>query len=245
MTRHPIFWEPPERLAAPSGSNIHIVKLVLADAGGDELRAVLREDERDRADKFRFDRDRSRFIAARAGLRQILATCLNCDPHEPVFEYGERGKPKLSGLDSALRFNLSHSGNIAMYALAEGRDIGIDVERYDKRRDHNRIAGRFFTSAENETLSKIPEKERAQAFTQLWVRKEAFLKACGQGLFMSLDTIEVSVGRDAPRIIALSGEPANAVSWVIADIDPGPEYAAAVVVSGSDVTIRGYTWATG
>jgi len=245
MTRHPIVWEPPERLVAPSGSSIRIVKLALADGGGDELRAVLSEDERERADKFRFDRDRKHFITARAGLRQILATCLNRDPHELVFEYGEQGKPELTGLDFALRFNLSHSGNMAVYALAEGRDVGIDVERYDTRRDHDGIASRFFTNGESQALSKIPERERAHAFTQLWVRKEAFLKACGQGLFMSLDTVEISVGYDAPHIVALSGEPADSASWFIADIDADPEYAASIVVSGSEVAIRGYTWTTG
>jgi 4'-phosphopantetheinyl transferase len=242
MTRHPTLWEPPDCLAAPSDGDIHVVKLSLADSQGDELRAFLSHDERERANNFRFDRDRDRYIAARAGLRQILGTCLNTDPRELVFEYGAQGKPALAGSEFSLRFNLSHSGEMAIYALADGRDIGVDIERLDTRRDHDGIADRFFSAGESEALSMIPEKVRAHAFTQLWVRKEAFLKARGQGLFMSLDEVEISVGHEAPRIIAVSGESAGCASWFIADIEADPNYAAAVVALGPEVAIRGYTW---
>ena len=245
MTRHPAAWEQPDRLAAPSGGDIHIVRLPLAGDRGDLLRAVLSVDERERADRFRFDRDRGRFIAARAGLRQILGACLNSDPRELVFEYGSQGKPALAGSGSLLQFNLSHSGDMAVYALADGREIGIDIERLDAQRDNDGIANRFFTAVESKTLSMIPNERRHLAFTQLWVRKEAFLKAQGQGLFMSLDGMEISVGHEAPRIIALPDEPSADSSWFISDIDADPDYASAVVVSGPEGVIRGYTWNAG
>ena len=166
--------EPTESVAALSGS--------------------LSEEEASRAARLRFERDRRRFIVARARLRQLLAARLGVSPEAVEFVYGKNGKPALGQrfMDPDWRFNVSHCDDVAVYAFSRRRDVGIDVEAVRPVREADAIAARFFSRREYAAYSALAPRDRPLGFLQCWTRKEAVVKALGDGLSMPLDEFDVS-----------------------------------------------------
>ena len=205
------------------------------DPGASEVRAasrLLSDDERRRANGFVFDRDRFRFIVGRARLRQLLGARLDVAPSSIEFAYGNRGKPSLSFVfaGSGLRFNVSHCGNLAVYGFAWHREIGIDVEAVGPLPDADAIAARFFSRRENATYSSLRPSERPLGFFNCWTRKEAFIKALGDGLSYSLDRFDVSLAPDEPaQLLHVESALAPEDRWSMWSFSAAPGYVAAVV----------------
>jgi 4'-phosphopantetheinyl transferase len=195
------------------------------------MRRLLSEDELLRADRFRFERDRSRYILGRALLRGLLAGYCQAAPEELTFEYGEFDKPALSG---GPWFNLSHSGSVALYAFSNAGEIGIDVELERADRTRGSVAERFFSPAEVSALRALPMEAQPRAFLACWTRKEAFIKARGDGLNLALDSFDVTLAPDAPAALLRTAwcdeEPGQ---WQMEDLsDHQAGYIAAVALRG-------------
>jgi 4'-phosphopantetheinyl transferase len=239
------FWQSsPHPTAAPdlSADEVHVWR---ASLHPDELviatlLPLLSADEQVRAQRFYFPKDRDRFILARGRLRQILSYYLTTSPQALQFQYGPTGKPAL--IDPAeLCFNVSHSHQLALYAVAWNREVGVDVERIRPDCDCEAIAARFFSASEQAALRQL-NADKLQGFFNGWTRKEAFLKAIGKGLTLPLDQFAVSLTPTEPACL-LWLEPNLSLSvhqWSIEALDVGPGYAAAVAAQGQGWRLRGW-----
>ena len=215
-----------------------VVRLWTVDIGSlgedsDRLLALLAPDERDRAGGMASAAASRRFVAARAAMRAVLGAETGAEPESLRLEYGDRGKPRLTG-EGELRFNVSHSGGLALVALARGREVGVDVERIRPRARLDGIARRSFSTAEVEALARGGEEHRLERFYAVWTAREAFVKATGRGLGAapeSFSTPPPSEGRDEPAPIVEGGREESRFSLV--RLAPAPGYSAAVVASGS------------
>ena len=209
------------------------------------LESLLSSDEAQRAGRFLFPADRERFILSRGALREILSRYLGQAPPAIQFVYQQQGKPALAGEADRQRlsFNASHAESLALIALSDGRAVGVDVECIREDRMNIAIARRFFSPGEVEKLLSLPESRQAEAFFNGWTRKEAFLKACGEGLRMPLGAIEVSLdpGEDA-GLLAVAGDPAAALQWSLIPLVPKPGYVGALVVQGGLQNLLCYRW---
>ena len=201
------------------------------------LREPLSADEQERGRRFHFERDRRRFVATRGLLRRLLGRYLGLDPCRLRFGYGPRGKPFLAGEDE-LRFNVSHSGGLALLAFARGREVGVDVERERPVPEAEDIARRYFSPREEAELRRLREGEWTAAFFRCWTRKEAFIKATGDGLSRSLDAFDVTLAPGEPaRLLRVEGEPEAARRFWIEDVSPAPGFAGALAVEGSQARV--------
>jgi len=209
------------------------------------LERTLSGDEINRARRFVFPRDCGRFIAARGILRDILARYCDADPDSVRFQYGSTGKPSLAR-DSGpldLRFNVSHSHGLALVAVTRAREIGVDVELVRPAVARERIAERFFSPSEAAVLRSLPEDRQATSFFQFWTRKEAYIKARGEGLAIPLDSFDVTIAHgELTRVIEIRDASVEAGAWTIADIDPGPGFEGAVASEGSGWMIDLLDW---
>jgi 4'-phosphopantetheinyl transferase len=218
----------------PSHGGIEVIAHSLA-ADSDSIREsaqCLSDDERHRADRFVFARDRRRFIAARARLRQILGAKMAISPNKVEFTYNARGKPALAHKlwDMDLRFNLSHSEDVAVYVFAVGRDVGIDVEAVRALPDADDVASRFFSARENAAYSALDQRDKPQGFFNCWTRKEAFIKALGEGLHHPLDRFDVSLAPDArAEILRVDDVDGSDCGWSLDSFTPLPGFVGAVV----------------
>lgn len=207
--------------------DLHVWTIDLAVGGTafDSLRSVLSRDEHERADRYYAEPDRSRFVAARGSLRNILSRYTGVDAAAITFDYGDFGKPALapgSG-DSAIHFNLSHSRDVALCAITRGHDVGIDVEEIRQEISVERIAAQFYLPAERRLLATAANP--AETFTRIWVRKEAYLKATGRGVGADLPGLQdMSTPTDANGIIAIAE---RGVTWRIQDVPAPAGYSAA------------------
>jgi 4'-phosphopantetheinyl transferase len=195
------------------------------------MRMLLAADEQHRADRFRFERDRSRYIVGRALLRGLLGRYLDTAPEDLAFQYGEFGKPALPG---GPWFNLAHSGSVALYAFSSLGEIGVDVELDDRDVASERVAERFFSPAEVSVLRALPTAAQPRAFLACWTRKEAFIKARGDGLSLALDSFDVTLEPDLPAALLRTAwcrdEPGR---WRLQDLsDRRAGYIAAVALRG-------------
>ena len=217
------------RLLARSGDDaIWLADLDEADAG-DRAVAVLSDDERERAARFVFDVHRRRFIACRAWLRQQLGERIGRAAADLRFEYGPVGKPSLAG--EPLRFNVSHSDRYALLAVADA-EVGVDIERQRALSDMDALAERVFSLGEREALAQVPPAGKAEAFFAGWTRKEAYIKAVGQGIGL-LDAIEVVLAPGEPaRLIRVEGQPGEPERWSIQALSAVPGFSAAVCLEG-------------
>ncbi len=201
----------------------------------DQLGALLSKDEHKRASKFVFERDRRRFIVAHACLRQILGGYVNSAPEMLAFQLAARGKPELapgSG-DRQARFNLAHSGELAVVAVAADREVGVDIEYARPLEDAQGLACRFFSQAESEALAQTPPDQQLAAFYRLWTRKEAYLKATGLGISEHLARVEFSFEAGQPGVLArIDGDETAARAWSLAEISPAKGYFGTVVARG-------------
>jgi 4'-phosphopantetheinyl transferase len=189
----------------------------------------LSPDENARAARFHFDEHRRTFVLGRAVLRALLGRLLEMPPARIDFCYGPKGKPALQDPIRALRFNASNRGHLAVYAFTEGCDIGIDFEQVRAIPEMEHIAARFFAPPETSELMALPESERPQAFFNCWTRKEAYIKAVGDGLSVPLDSFRVTLGPGAPaEILCLGGSIEAAQGWTMHHFDPAPGFVGAL-----------------
>jgi 4'-phosphopantetheinyl transferase len=218
--------------------DVHVWRIALdaLESRWHVLQRLLSPDELRRAARYRFDEDRRRFVAARASLRIILSRYLNVTPERVSFRYDSYGKPSLDApLDAPrLRFNLAHSGALALCAVTRAREVGIDVERIRSDFAIDRVAQAFFSPGENSTLGALPKALRHEAFFKCWTRKEAYLKAKGQGLSLALDRFEVTLAPgEAASLKCTLDDPEEATRWRLRDVSPHPDYAAALAIEGA------------
>ena len=229
--------------ATPPTLGVHEAHLWCLDldapGGAETAPDILNGEERARAARFHFERDRHRFIAGRAALRRVLATYLERAPADLVFTVGPHGKPALGNL--GLEFNLSHSGGCGLLAVTRGRRVGVDVERVRADFACEDIARRFFAPAEVEALSSFAPDQYATGFFRCWTRKEAYVKARGDGLSLALDRFEVPLDQGATRALASClDDPSECARWSLREIVPAPGYLGALVVEGDGWTLRTY-----
>jgi 4'-phosphopantetheinyl transferase len=210
-----------------------------------ELEATLSVDERERADRFRFERDRRRYITARGIVREILGFRLGTEPGALQFDYGEHGKPELRRKHGGgeLFFNVAHSGDHGAFAIGTVPGIGIDVEVVRTVRDAGSIAARFFSRRESTAIAALPQALRLHAFFFCWTRKEAFIKALGKGLSHPLDAFAVSVAPGEPaRLLYADRSVGSLREWRIHDLSDLPAFACAVAVRGDPSGVRVGRW---
>jgi 4'-phosphopantetheinyl transferase len=169
-----------------------------------------------------------------------LGRSLQIEPREIQFVAGAQGKPAIAG---GPEFNLAHSGDVALIALARDRAVGVDVEQVRAMPDADGIAARFFSAGEQAALAALPAAERQAAFFNIWTRKEAFIKATGAGLSFPLDGFTVSLGAgEDDCLLSAAGGPAVAARWRVQALSAPPGYAAAVAAEGRDWRLR--LWGT-
>jgi 4'-phosphopantetheinyl transferase len=198
---------------------------------------VLSEDERARAARFRFDHDRKRFTSGRTALRLLLAGYLKTNPEKIQFAYGPAGKPSVA--ESALAFNLAHSGASAVLGFALNCQVGVDVELIRPIDDMQAVAQFSFSRGEYQRWQALPADQKTRAFYRCWTRKEAYLKALGEGIAHRLHAFEVAFEQGAPPAI-LSG--AEGV-WTLIDTSR-ENYAAAVACDAPNPALETYSLAS-
>jgi 4'-phosphopantetheinyl transferase len=201
-----------------------------------QLESMLSPDEKARADRFHFAKDRNRFVVGRGLLRELLSKYLRQEPVELEFSYGPFGKPELSGAHASrgLSFNLAHSAGLGVYAISANRNLGIDVELIKLESAGDDIARRYFSVREVGDLLELPPESRVRAFFHCWTRKEAYLKATGMGLQTPLDSFSVSLIPSKPAQFLGGVEP----RWNLASFQPAEGFVAALVYDSAPCPIH-------
>ena len=196
----------------------------------------LSAEERDRAARYHFDLHRRRFICGRGVLRLLLSEYLNCRPDKVQFGYGSNGKPFLAAPAAAtLQFNMAHSDHLALIAVARSEELGVDVETVRWLPDFDELVNRFFSSRESACFQALLGESKPAAFFNLWTRKEALLKATGDGICNSLDRVEVTfLPQEPARLLALPDND-EVSGWILRELEPAQGYAAALAVKTRNV----------
>ncbi len=216
-------WQLPPKQLLANKNEVHIWRATL-DCPLEEverLAPILSADERRRAERFHFEQDRQRFIVARGLLRTILANYLGIPAARLEFDYGHHGKPAIK--DTQLRFNLSHSKSLALYAITRDRELGIDLEFIRPMTEAEQIAQRYFSPQENAVFQALSPEQKPAGFFYHWTRKEAYLKAVGDGIAAGND--------DFDEMVATDGARPN--RWFLRSFVPAANYQATVAVQGN------------
>src|ERR1044071_4144724 len=215
-----IWTEPPSSPSLTAGT-VHVWRIALDQEDGsvERFRRTLEAGELERAARFHFDKHRRHFIVARGFLRSVVARYLRSQPPSWRFEYGAYGKPA-PGSEHTLRFNLSHSDEVALLAIALDAELGVDVEHIRADFASEEIARRFFSRAEVEVFNALPKEEQVAAFFRCWTRKEAYIKARGKGLSQALDAFDVTLAPEEPPVL-LRAEEDDASRWLLRDVNVG------------------------
>lgn len=208
-----------------------------------KLRQTLTADELSRAKRFHFEKDRRRFIIARGVLREILSRYTTLLPDALRFAYTDYGKPFLSQpADTDLRFNVSHSGEVALYAITQRYKLGLDVEQIRPMPDATQVAERFFSEQENKVFHSISPEHKNEAFFNCWTRKEAYIKAIGEGLSHPLDSFDVTLAPgEAAKLLAVRNAPSEQ-SWWLHAFTPTPGYVAALAIERAAWQLKYWQW---
>ena len=210
------------------------------------LRETLDPEERARAARFYTAELQDRFTAGRGLLRRLLGEATFVQPAALRFRYGHQGKPELApdgpGGGAGVTFNVSHSQGLALFALARGVAIGVDIEAVRGRRS-DEVANRFFHPDESAWLRTLPEESRREAFYAIWCAKEAFIKATGNGLSQGLASFSFALGREGPQRLGwLRDQPDGPARWELHPLDPAAGFRAALVIEGRGLRTRGFAW---
>ena len=216
---------------------VHLWRVDLAAVAQAEpqWQKLLSSDERVRAARFHFDRDRRHYTATRALLRTILAAYVAVEPAELIFRYSDREKPSLDPRHcrNAVEFNVSHSGTAALLAFARGRAVGVDVEMIRDDIDPAALARRFFSTVEQKQLAALDPADKYSGFFRCWTRKEAYVKAVGSGLSLPLDQFDVSLQPgDENALLATRPSASEAGLWSLGEVPAGKGYVGALCVRG-------------
>lgn len=205
-----------------------------------ELEQLLCLTEKSRAQKFVFDKHRRRFIAGRGFLRSILGRYLNQDAASLTFSYGPQGKPQLvsDSIHDRLYFNVSHSHEMAFYAISRNRQVGVDVEYLRTKQDVDGIAQHYFHPNECKVICSLSAEEKREAFFKAWTIKEAYAKATGEGLSV-LEQVETLIPRDGPAILLnVHGHPDAITRWSSRQLHLSSGYMVSLVVEGQEWRLR-------
>ena len=243
-------WNPPPPVLTLSSHDVHIwrTSLELSAWHVQRLRQTLAPDEIARGERFSFERNRQHFIVARGVLRAILSRYVSVDPSQLGFSYSHYGKPALATAPGRdwLRFNVSHSHELALYAITRGREVGVDIEQLRADVASEAIAERYFSPCEVAMLRTLPAHFRCEAFFTCWTRKEAYIKARGEGLAFPLDRFDVSLAPGEPAaLLRTLGDPGEASRWSLRGLTPGAGYVGAVAVEGHDWQLTCWQWPSG
>ena len=230
--------EPPESLSLATGE-VHVWRVELNQPEHllEKFRESLQEHELERASRFHFEIHRRCFTVGRGVLRQLLSKYLDTKPERFRLSYGAYGKPALNGehKDSRIRFNMSHSHEVALFAFTEDREVGVDVEHIRTDFASEEVARRFFSRREVETFNALSQHDQVAGFFKCWTRKEAFIKVIGKGLSQPLDKFDVTLGQPA-ALLWVSGDDAS--RWSLYDLEVGGDYAGALAVEGQVSKVR-------
>jgi 4'-phosphopantetheinyl transferase len=232
-------WSTPPRQLSLGKTDVHVWRASLEPVPEivAQLRALLSPDECARAERFRFEIDRCHFIIARGILKTILGRYLEIAPAQIEFVYADRGKPRLADsiAQPALKFNLAHSGSLALYAFTRIGDVGVDIEHIRPELAGDDIARRFFSPHEIASLDQLPIHERQQAFFNCWTRKEAFIKAKGLGLSLPLDQFDVTLApTETAALLRTRWDEDEAARWSLTALDAGAGYVAALAIEAKE-----------
>jgi 4'-phosphopantetheinyl transferase len=217
---------------ASDAAHVWIVHTGQLPSDCEKIKCFLSVDECEKADRFVFERDRERYIIRRALLRMILGHYLALRPEEVLFRYNQYGKPMLDNKD--LFFNLSSSFDCTIYAVAHGRQVGVDIEKIRAFSEMKSVAKRSFSPAEFKFYCSRMKAATQKVFFKYWTRKEALIKAIGSGLSIPLDTFDVSGDAgEAIRPVEIELSKGNQSHWMIFDLDHRPGFASAAAIEGS------------
>jgi 4'-phosphopantetheinyl transferase len=243
---------PPTTASAPTGritldvGTVHVwsAQLDCPPSRVRTLAPLLSSGERERAQRLRLDRDRTHFVVRRGLLRIILGRYVGAPPETIAFQYGEWGKPAIEqGSGVPLGFNLSYSHGLALYAIARGREVGVDIERVRDGMPHADLAERYFSAPERAELRRLPAGSVASGFFNGWTRKESYVKALGTGLVTRLDSFSVSLTPGEPAELLSAHDAATAADgWTLANLDAPPGHSAAITIAGSCERIVQRSW---
>ncbi len=224
---------------------VHIWDIAISEFSDrqDSMGPVLAPHEADRAARFRFARDRSRYVVSHWFVRKLLADYLAASPQHLSFVAGRWGKPALQGAAGVapLEFNLSHSGDVALLAVSRGRQVGVDVEEWNGNVAYDRLAAFCFSPTECRELAALPQERKAGAFFAGWTRKEAFIKATGVGVDFGLDYFDVSLSPGDARLLADRRDVASVAAWGMQNVPMPHGYSAAIVARGTEWSLRRFS----
>ena len=225
-----------------SADEVHVWHAKLDDHVADHFRPLLTADEIARADRFHFAKDRNNYVVARGLLRKLLASYIGIGAARLLFSYGEKGKPSLDASHgSAINFNVAHSQARAIYAFSRGRELGVDMEFVREDVEGGQIAERFFSRREIQELGTVPAELKREAFFNCWTRKEAYIKARGEGLSMPLDEFDVSLVPGAAAALIRNHKDQDEIDrWTMQSVPVPDGYVAALVVEGRDWRLKSF-----
>ena len=232
-------WSSPPTNLTLGDDEVHVwrASLEIPALQHQQLRKCLTDDEISRANRFVFEKDRNYYIAARGQLRHVLGLYQHQKPEIFQFEYTSHGKPSLVG-DDDLNFNLSHSGKLVLYAITRRRELGIDIEWMRPDFSGIEIAEHYFSKNEVAVFQRLPQDLRPDAFFTCWTRKEAYIKAIGEGLSCPLHTFDVAFAPgEAPKLLANRIKPDEVARWSMHDFAAGENYKAALCIEGSGLRV--------
>ena len=235
------FWQQTPKTLDLSSNHIDIWLCHLKDLSKniDEFYSLLAKDERERADKLKIEHKRKQYIITRGSLRQRLGSLTNLEPKDFMFEYMEHGKPILANDPryTDITFNVSHSNDFSLIAITQKQVIGIDIEKINPDLDHQQLVTRFFSTTEQSEFQALPENIKAQTFCACWTRKEAFIKAVGDGVSYGLENFDVSVDPEN-QTPAIYLHKHSEESWSALNLPIDDDYMACLVSNGGDINVR-------
>lgn len=247
MTKSPSLWCPAPTRPLLGGDEVHVWRAGLDQPSStvQSMLELLSPDERCRAGRFYFQRDFKRFVIARGLLRTILSLYLQLRPEQLRFCYSEFGKPELVSLtgQETLRFNVSHSHNQALFAFAHKWGIGVDIEYLRKNLASRELAECVFSPNEIDMLCALPAHRQTEGFFNCWTRKEAYIKARGEGLSFPLDCFDVSLAPGEPAALLSHRKDSREIRrWSLRELASETGYAAAIAVESSNWRLSCWHW---
>ena len=240
----------PKEITLPKNEvHVYSVSLDCSQAKRDTFWTMLSGNERDRAKRFYFDHDRHHYIVARGTLRVLNGRYLSLSPSQIQFTYGEHGKPALAAQhnqnNNILEFNLSHAHGMALVGFSWNRPLGIDIEPVRPLDDAENIASRFFSAWEYEQYTAVSDQDKPQAFFNCWTRKEAYIKAIGDGLTCPLNAFDLTLTPGKPaNLLKIRGSQSEAAKWQLHSLLPYDNYIGAIIAKGKDWQLQKWHWAT-
>ena len=232
--------------SALGNSDVHVWSFPLGTSRDSLARfeSFLSNDERERARRFHFEQHRNHYVAGRGWLRELLGHYLDTSPEQVQFQYGRHGKPLLSAHNSnALHFNLAHSDGIALAGVTRAGPLGLDIERIQVLEDMAELVKLFFSPRENSMFQELELQQQLVAFFNLWTRKEAFLKATGEGISQYLKQVEVTfLPGERVRFLKLPERFETAEKWTLKDLTVDSDFKAALAINLRDIRVHYDQW---